>query len=348
MTRLSEKQQEVIDFAVHPAAAAAYYIASERGQGVLHRSLYRVIACSRGEKVQKLAENVGTAISVLHNGDCLFTDSNTRGFSVQRWRQDEEKTQILFHAASSTPRYVIPTVSADLCIFRHTLLNLIPEKTLILFLPGLHKPAASGLQPNFFQEGIYRILAALHETGQQSLIVNLPGASGLGKHYRTQASLNDQSALVLGLRRIIQCMRERGFDQVVLMSASLGALSLLSFLQAEQQSLPSILVNPVYKVSSISGAVRTDMDVLETGLYPEIATEMLILHGTADEVAPWSESQLFVQVNDRRRLYSLESEGHIYSHGVSWQRCHREINRFLDAVFPNPQDRVISNNLGKE
>ncbi|MBS9443456.1 hypothetical protein [Photorhabdus heterorhabditis] len=63
-----------------------------------------------------------------------------------------------------------------------------------------------------------------------------------------------------------------------------------------------------------------------------VTTDMLILHGREDEVAPWEQSVKFTIGHQNRKLVTIENEGHIFNFGNSWNICRREILDFVDNI----------------
>lgn len=209
-----------------------------------------------------------------------------------------------------------------------------PPRPLLAFLPGWHKLPTTSLQANFLQEFVVRLLAALDDLGFEACILQLPGSAGRGRAYREAAGPHDLDAMARDIAAAVALRAGAARRPVGLISTSLGALGLLHALGRIDAELACALIAPVYSPQMLGGAPPCAAPGrLDTG-----ACEVLVVHGDRDEVSPYRQSLDFTggPLAGRRRLLTLEGEGHIFAHGAAWQRTADAIRDFFVATLPRP------------
>ena len=208
-------------------------------------------------------------------------------------------------------------------------------RPLLAFLPGWHKLPTTSLQANFLQEFVVRLLASLEERGFEVCILQLPGSAGRGRIYRGGADIHELDAMARDIAAAVAAQAGAARRPMGLISTSLGAPGLLRALGRIDAGPSCALIAPVYSPQVLGGTLPfTDPGLLETG-----ACEVLVVHGDRDEVSPYQHSLAFAgrPPAGRRRLLTLEGEGHIFAHGAAWQRTADAIRDFFVAtLLPAP------------
>ncbi|MBS0448645.1 MAG: hypothetical protein JSR59_22205 [Proteobacteria bacterium] len=202
----------------------------------------------------------------------------------------------------------------------------------VAFLPGLHKLPTAGLQSNLLQEFIRRVLATLEADGYACAAVQLPGSAGRGRSYRERAPLDDPDALAEQTRRALVAFIDEEPGPLAVLSSSLGALGLSRALEKIDTELACVLISPLYSAAAIGlpSADERGIGELRSG-----RCDVLVIHGSADEVAPHAQSVEYTSGPQaaRRRLVTLDGEGHIYARWDSWLQAAAEIRAFLAATL---------------
>ncbi|MBJ9739611.1 hypothetical protein I5523_08145 [Acinetobacter oleivorans] len=337
MNRLSLDNQEVLLFSANVKRNVIYYIAIEGISDNKKRSLFKIVYSNEEFTVAKIYENVGTMVCTLTNGDCLFTVMESGRLFIKLWKFKENILNVFYQSLHNDKYNLLPIISSNSSIFNEELLDGFCKKTLVLFVPGIHKPVISGLQPNLFQEGIYRILELLNSDNVQSFLVNLPGTAGEGKIYRTSADFRKKDLFISSLQVIIDKLIEKGSKKIFLISGSSGSPLLLDFLNTTGFNIPTIFINPIFYIEKFIGINQ----IIKPNIlnYSKIRSKILIIHAEHDEVAPWQDSEKFTKYNSQSQLYTIPSESHIFTHGISWLLCQETIYSFLNCIESNA-DRI--------
>ncbi|MGJ0492980.1 alpha/beta hydrolase [Methylobacter sp.] len=207
------------------------------------------------------------------------------------------------------------------------------RRPLLVFLPGLHKLPTQELQSNFLQEFIVRLLARQQGRLIDACMLQLPGSAGRGRDYRCKPDFYDLDGMAEQICLAIEGLAREGYGPIGLVSASLGTLGLLRALAHIDVETACALINPVYNLAAVVGSALAPEEHpsrLNTG-----RCEVLVVHGNRDEVTPYRQSLEFTcgPLAARRRLLTIEGEGHIFSSWLSWQRTADEICRFFETTL---------------
>ncbi|WP_237386315.1 alpha/beta hydrolase family protein [Xenorhabdus sp. Sc-CR9] len=322
ITPISLPQHVVINFVSSNCYSSIYYIAIEYSANKPIRKIFGVTKYGNKFTTKIIFEDVGYKLSILKNGDCIFYGLLENKLSILKYSRINRDVKILYQNKTKYP--FIP--SLNWLSLKKDILNINYKKEIIIviYYPGPHKLAMSGMQPNMFQECICRLLTQNKSKHYQSVIINLPGSFGSVNNVETNKEFNEDDYL----NGIITELYEVGFNKIVLCSGSLGGLSILKFLHNTNSSIPAILINPVYDYSVLKKSLIRNENIISE-LFTKIDTDILIIHSKEDEVTPWEHSKSFTDASVKRKLYTLENDNHIFTRSYSWECCNIEIDKFI-------------------
>ncbi|CDG21950.1 protein of unknown function [Xenorhabdus poinarii G6] len=322
ITPVSLPQHVVINFVSSNCHSSIYYIAIEHVSNKSIRKIFEVTNYGNKFITRVIFEDVGYKLSVLKNGDCIFYGLLKNKLSILKYSRISKSVQVLYQNKTeypSIPRLNWSSVKKD--IFD---LNYKKENIIIVYYPGVHKLAMSGMQPNMFQECICRLFTKNKSKNYQGMILNLPSSFSSVNSFELNKEINEDDYL----SSVITELNEIGFNKVVLCSGSLGGLSILNFLHNTNSSIPAIIINPVYDFNVLKHSLINNENIISE-LFSKIDTDILIIHSKEDEVTPWEHSKYFTDASVKRKLYTLENDNHIFKQSYSWERCNIEIDKFI-------------------
>jgi len=326
---LSSLGVEVLDFCADPDARTVAYLGISTTQPPRVRSLTVLQGFGSSLQLVKSYTNSASVFGMI-DGQAVLLQRTEQGFNLSSDACGPTK-EIMFYHDEVRRRLPLWIVSADGgWEFRDTLLS---SKPLLVFLPGLHKLPTQELQSNFLQEFIVRLLASQQGQVIDACMLQLPGSAGRGKYYRCKTDFYDLDSMAEQICLAIEGLARAGYGPIGLVSASLGTLGLLRALAHIDVEPACALINPVYNLATVVGSAlepEEPLSRLNTG-----RCEVLVVHGNRDEVTPYRQSLEFTggPLAARRRLLTIEGEGHIFSSWSSWQRTADEICQFFGATL---------------
>lgn len=326
---LSAPGVEVLDFCADPDARTVAYLGISTTQSPRARSL--TVLQGFGSSLQFVKSYTDSAsVFGMIDGQVVLLQRTGKGLNLRSYAGGLTK-EIMFYRDEGKRRLPLWTVSADGgWEFKDTPPSCRP---LLAFFPGLHKLPTQELQSNFLQEFIVRLLARQQGQVIDACMLQLPGSAGRGKDYRCKTDFYDLDSMAEQICLAIEGLAREGYGPIGLVSASLGTLGLLRALAHIDVEPACALINPVYNLAAVVGSALAPEEppsLLNTG-----SCEVLVVHGNRDEVTPYRQSLEFTcgPLAERRRLLTIEGEGHIFSSWSSWQRTADEICRFFETIL---------------
>ncbi|CDG18139.1 alpha/beta hydrolase [Xenorhabdus doucetiae] len=322
ITPISLPQHVVINFVSSNFYSSIYYIAIEYSSNKPVRKIFEVTNCGNKFVTRMIFEDVGYKLVIIKNGDCIFYGLLENKLSILKFSRVSRDVKILHQTKTKYPCISgINWLSVKKDILN---LNCKKEDIIVIYYPGAHKLAMSGMQPNMFQECICRLFTKDNSKDYQGVIINLPSSFSSENNFEINKDINEDDYL----RGVITELHEIGFNKIVLCSGSLGSLSILKFLHNTNSSIPTILINPVYDYNVLKESLIKNEAIINK-LFAKIDTDMLIIHSKEDEVTPWEHSKSFTDASVKRKLYTLENDNHIFRRSDSWEYCNIEIDKFI-------------------
>ncbi|KAA1177327.1 alpha/beta hydrolase [Photorhabdus heterorhabditis] len=311
INKISLPKQDVLSYCFSVSNEDIYYTALDSSKKLSARNLYHVKYNGNEFFVELIHRNIGGKFSTRTPLGYIFESYNTdkKIFSIQ----SDKKNHCNFH---------INKKSLPLSVARNN--------NALIYYPGMHKYLTNNTQDNYFQESLLRLQQSFNEYEMTPFLFNTIGAMGKGKSYRESVTPSNQEFLINYLHEFIKHIQESGFSRIFILSGSLGALSILEYLNYKKVTA-SFLINPVYDLN-ILNIHSSNSNINADSFSEKITTDMLILHGREDEVAPWEQSVKFTIGHQNRKLVTIENEGHIFNFGNSWNICRREILDFVDNI----------------
>ncbi|MEQ1977097.1 hypothetical protein [Xenorhabdus sp. SGI240] len=322
ITPISLPQHVVINFVSSSCYSSIYYIAIDYATDKPARKIFEVNCHGDKFTSRMIFEDVGYQLSIIKNGDCVFYGVLEDKLSILKYNRTRMDVKILYQDKTKYP--FIPGLDW-LSVKKGILdLNYKKENIIVIYYPGTHKLAMSGMQPNMFQECICRLFTKDKSKIYQGVIINTPGSFGSVNNFGVNKEINEDDYL----NGVIEELHEIGFNKIVLCSGSLGGLSILKFLHNTNSSIPTILINPVYDYNVLNKTL-IENEIIINELFSKIDTDILIIHSKEDEVTPWEHSKYFTDGSVKRKLYTLENDNHIFKRSYSWECCNIEIGKFI-------------------
>ncbi|OKP02829.1 hypothetical protein [Xenorhabdus thuongxuanensis] len=322
ITPVSLPQHVVINFVSSNCCSSIYYIAIEYVSNKPIRKIFEVTNHGNKFTTRMIFEDVGYKLSILKNGDCIFYGLLKNKLSILKYSRISRNVKIFYQNKTEYPSIpILNWLSVKKDIFN---LNYKKENIIVVYYPGAHKLAMSGMQPNMFQECICRLLTKDKSKSYQGIIINLPSSFNSVNNFELNKEINEDNYL----SGVITELNEIGFNKIVLCSGSLGGLSILNFLRNTNSSIPAILINPVYDYNILKKSLIKNKTRISE-LFSKIDTDILIIHSKEDEVTPWEHSKSFTDASVKRKLYTLENDDHIFKRSYNWECCNIEIEKFI-------------------